>query len=246
MMISVPYLPDGATARAVVTVEVTTHPDPAAREDRRPEDPREARRRNSAMYINGSPYIEVKHQRDPRAEQGDHRRASTSPPPIGRRSKRSTTSVLEEVEYVEGTGQERGRNAPRRPGRLPGPQHGVHRAVPGEQDPGPHGVGRRPRLCRVLSGERRRARATGTRSNRPARGRSARCRSPGRSCRRATTSACPSGKSGSATRRTICIGLPTPGGGKPKVKYIREPCRERSRRVEGRESDRGRDVGAEY
>jgi len=62
MLISVPFLPSGATARAVVTAEVSTRPilPPESTDELKiPERlPRSLR-----MYVNGSPYIEVKHQR---------------------------------------------------------------------------------------------------------------------------------------------------------------------------------------
>ena len=61
MLISVPFLPDGATARAVVTAEVTTRtilPPEETDELKIPGRlPRELR-----MFVNGSPYIEVRHQ----------------------------------------------------------------------------------------------------------------------------------------------------------------------------------------
>ncbi len=62
MVISVPFLPDGATARAVLTTEVATRTilppestDGLSIPKRIPSKLR--------MYTNGSPYIEVKHQR---------------------------------------------------------------------------------------------------------------------------------------------------------------------------------------
>jgi len=62
MLISVPYLPSGATARAVVMVEVATRPilPPEHTDDLKiPEKPSSKIR----IYTNGSPYIESKHQR---------------------------------------------------------------------------------------------------------------------------------------------------------------------------------------
>jgi transglutaminase-like putative cysteine protease len=61
MLISVPFLPDGATARAIVTAEVTTRtilpPEETAELTIPKRVPSKLR-----MYLNGSPYIEVKHQ----------------------------------------------------------------------------------------------------------------------------------------------------------------------------------------
>ena len=220
MLISVPRLTAGATAHAIVTAEVTTRPilPPEKTDDLKipKKIPRKLR-----IYTNGSPYIEIKHQRIRSLSKeimDDGRR-------LGHRLGKDRSDLrrrAEEDRVRRRPGQRRGRSAPRRPGRLPGPLGRVHRPLPGQQDSGPHGLGPRPLLPRVLPGARRGRRATGTRANRPARGRSARCRWPGRSCKRATTSACPSGKKSSATPRTSSIGLPTPGGGKPKVKYIRE------------------------
>jgi hypothetical protein len=61
MLISVPFLPDGATARAVVTAEVSTHTvlPPEETADLKIPKRLPAKLR---MFVNGSPYIEVKHQ----------------------------------------------------------------------------------------------------------------------------------------------------------------------------------------
>jgi hypothetical protein len=62
MMISVPQLRSGATARAIITFEVATRPilppENTAALNIPKRLPREVR-----MFINGSPYIEIKHQR---------------------------------------------------------------------------------------------------------------------------------------------------------------------------------------
>jgi hypothetical protein len=100
MVISVPHLPSGATARAVVTAEVTTHtilPPEETDSLKIPERiPSKLR-----IYTNGSPYIEVKHQRirslskeilkdlDPEAT--DWQKIETI-----------YDYVLENIEYVEG------------------------------------------------------------------------------------------------------------------------------------------------
>jgi hypothetical protein len=64
MLISVPLLPDGATARAIVTAEVTTRkvlpPDEEATKGLKIPKRLPGKLR---IFVNGSPYIEVKHQR---------------------------------------------------------------------------------------------------------------------------------------------------------------------------------------
>lgn len=62
MLISVPRLASGATARAVVTAEVTTR---TVLPPEKTDDLKIPKRlpRNVRMFVNGSPYIEVKHQR---------------------------------------------------------------------------------------------------------------------------------------------------------------------------------------
>jgi transglutaminase-like putative cysteine protease len=62
MLISVPFLPKGVTARAVITTEVTTRTmlPPKDTDDLKIPDRPDRKLR---MFVNGSPYIEVKHQR---------------------------------------------------------------------------------------------------------------------------------------------------------------------------------------
>lgn len=62
MLISVPFLPDGATARAVVTAEVATRPVLPPAETAGLKIPKKIPA-ELRMYTNGSPYIEVKHQK---------------------------------------------------------------------------------------------------------------------------------------------------------------------------------------
>jgi hypothetical protein len=62
MMISVPFLPAGATARAVVTAEVSMRPILPPEKTDELKIPKRVPRK-LRMYVNGSPYIEVKHQR---------------------------------------------------------------------------------------------------------------------------------------------------------------------------------------
>ncbi|MEX0643439.1 MAG: transglutaminase-like domain-containing protein [Pirellulales bacterium] len=100
MMISVPALPDGATARAVLTVEVTTHTILPPEETDHLKIPQKLDR-NLRKYISGSPYIEVNHRLikslskeimsgvDPAATDWEKIEAIYD-------------KVLEKVEYVEG------------------------------------------------------------------------------------------------------------------------------------------------
>jgi hypothetical protein len=62
MVISVPFLRNGATARAVVTAEVTMRPILPPEKTDHLKIPKRLPR-NLRMFVNGSPYIEVKHQR---------------------------------------------------------------------------------------------------------------------------------------------------------------------------------------
>jgi hypothetical protein len=62
MLIHVPFLRDGAAARAVVTAEVTTRPVLPPEQTDNLKIPKRLPR-NVRMYVKGSPYIEVKHQR---------------------------------------------------------------------------------------------------------------------------------------------------------------------------------------
>lgn len=62
MLISVPFLPSGATARAVITTEVTMRPILPPEKTDHLKIPKRASRK-LRMFLNGSPYIEVKHQR---------------------------------------------------------------------------------------------------------------------------------------------------------------------------------------
>jgi len=62
MLISVPFLPDGATVHAIVTADVSTRPILPPDETGDLAIPKKVPRK-LRMYVNGSPYIEVKHQR---------------------------------------------------------------------------------------------------------------------------------------------------------------------------------------
>jgi hypothetical protein len=62
MLISVPFLPAGATARAVVTTEVTTRTILPPEKTDHLRIPKRVDRK-LRIFTNGSPYIEVKHQR---------------------------------------------------------------------------------------------------------------------------------------------------------------------------------------
>jgi hypothetical protein len=62
MLISVPFLPSGATASAVITTEVTMRPVLPPEKTDELKIPKRVDRK-LRMFVNGSPYIEVKHQR---------------------------------------------------------------------------------------------------------------------------------------------------------------------------------------
>jgi hypothetical protein len=100
MLIHVPFLRSGATARAVVTAEVTTRPILP------PEDtdslkipkrlPRELRR-----FVAGSPYIEVKHQRV-RSQSREALKDIEESASDWERVEALYDHMLEHIEYVEG------------------------------------------------------------------------------------------------------------------------------------------------
>jgi transglutaminase-like putative cysteine protease len=100
MVISVPFLPAGATARAIVTAEVTTRtvlpPEDTADLKIPKKIPSKLR-----MYVNGSPYIEVKHQRIRSLSKeiaGDIGGTATD----WERIEAIYDEVLKRIEYVEG------------------------------------------------------------------------------------------------------------------------------------------------
>ena len=230
MLITVPFLPNGATARAIVTAEVTTRTilPPEQTDDLKIPKKIPSKLR---IYTNGSPYIEVKHQRI-RSLSKEMFKDLDESATDWEKVEAIYDYVLENIDYVEGAGQRRDRSAARRPGRLPGPLGRVHRAVPGQQDSGPHGVGPRPRVPRVLSGTRRRDAASGKKIERPP-GNWYPCESAGTRAfgemplartilQKGDNFRVPERKEQLRYASDYMIGLPTPGGGKPKVKYIRE------------------------
>ncbi len=100
MLISVPALPDGATARAVLTVEVTTHPVLPPEKTDHLKIP-EKLGRSIRKYTTGSPYIEVNH-RLIRAL-GKETMAAVDPAATDwQKVEAIYDKVLEKVEYVEG------------------------------------------------------------------------------------------------------------------------------------------------
>jgi Transglutaminase-like superfamily len=100
MLISVPALPDGATARAIVTVEVTTHPVLPPKKTDHLKIP-EKLDRSVRKYTSGSPYIEVNHRliRALSKEIMDGVDASATD---WQKIEAIYDKVLEKVEYVEG------------------------------------------------------------------------------------------------------------------------------------------------
>src|SRR5262245_31332972 len=100
MLISVPALADGATARAVLTVEVTTHPVLPPKDTANLKIP-EKLDRSIRKYTSGSPYIEVNHRliRALSKEIMDGVDASATD---WQKIEAIYDKVLEKVEYVEG------------------------------------------------------------------------------------------------------------------------------------------------
>lgn len=100
MLISVPALPDGATARAVLTVEVATHPVLPPKETDNLKIPTKLDRR-IRKYTSGSPYIEVNHRliKALSKEIMDGVDASATD---WQKIEAIYDKVLEKVEYVEG------------------------------------------------------------------------------------------------------------------------------------------------
>jgi hypothetical protein len=220
MLISVPFLPSGATARAVVTAEVTMRPVLPPENPELLKIPKRVDRK-LRMFLNGSPYIEVKHQRirslsreiqkdvDPSASDWEKVEAIYD-------------YVLEHVDYVEGPdkgavdtlrdGQAdcqgrsmvfialcRANKVPARMVWVDGhayPEFYMEHAE-GEgnwypcESAGTRAFGEMP-LARVI-------------------------------LQKGDNFTVPERKERLRYASDYLIGLPTPGGGKPKVKYIREP-----------------------
>ena len=100
MMISVPVLPDGATAHAMLTVEVTTHPILPPEETDDLKIPKRLDRK-IRKFTNGSPYIEVKH-RNIRALSKEIMDAVDASATDWEKIEAIYDAVLEKIEYVEG------------------------------------------------------------------------------------------------------------------------------------------------
>ncbi len=100
MLISVPFLSNGATARAVVTAEVTVHtilPPEKTDHLKIPQRlPRELR-----MFVNASPYIEVRHQQI-RSLNRDILETIDENATDWQKIEAIYDHVLEHIEYVEG------------------------------------------------------------------------------------------------------------------------------------------------
>jgi hypothetical protein len=220
MLISVPFLPSGATARAVVTAEVSVRPVLPPENTELLKIPKRVDRK-LRMFLNGSPYIEVKHQRirslskeilkdvDPSASDWEKVEAIYD-------------YVLEHVDYVEGPdkgavetlrdGQAdcqgrsmvfialcRANKVPARMVWVDGhayPEFYLEHAE-GEgswypcESAGTRAFGEMP-LARVI-------------------------------LQKGDNFTVPERKERLRYASDYLVGLPTPGGGKPRVKYIREP-----------------------
>jgi len=220
MLISVPFLPAGATARAVVTAEVSTRPILPPESTDELKIPKRVPPKLRA-YVNGSPYIEVKHQRI-RSLSREIMKEFDEEATDWQKVEAIYDYVLEHVEYVEGPdkgaletlrdGQAdcQGRSmvfiALCRANKIPARMVWVdghayaefyleHKEGEGHWFPvesaGTRAFGEMPLARPILQkGDNFRV---------------------------------PERKEKLRYASDYLIGLPTPGGGKPKVKYIREP-----------------------
>lgn len=100
MLIAVPALADGATARAVLTVEVTTHPVLPPKETAHLKIPQKLDR-DVRKYTGGSPYIEVNH-RLIKALSKEVMDGLSADATDWQKIEAIYDKVLEKVEYVEG------------------------------------------------------------------------------------------------------------------------------------------------
>jgi transglutaminase-like putative cysteine protease len=100
MLISVPFLRDGATAHAFLTMEVTTRPILAPEQTDGLKIPKRIPRK-LRMYINGSPYIEVKHQRI-RSLNKEILKGVDDTASDWKKIEAMYEYVLEHIDYVEG------------------------------------------------------------------------------------------------------------------------------------------------
>jgi hypothetical protein len=100
MVISVPQLPDGATARAIVTAEVSTRTILKPQETDTLKVPKRIDRK-LRVYTNGSPYIEVKHQRI-RALNKEISQDIDAAATDWQKIESIYDHVLKKIEYVEG------------------------------------------------------------------------------------------------------------------------------------------------
>jgi transglutaminase-like putative cysteine protease len=100
MLISIPALPDGVTARAVLTVEVSTRPILPPEKTDQLTIPKRIDRK-IRLYTNGSPYIEVKH-RNIRALSKEIMDTLEPTATAWEKIEAIYDKVLEKVDYVEG------------------------------------------------------------------------------------------------------------------------------------------------
>jgi hypothetical protein len=100
MVISVPFLPDDATARAIVTAEVSTRTILPPLQTDSLKIPKRVDRK-LRVYTNGSPYIEVKHQRI-RALNKEIAKDFDAAATDWQRIETIYDQVLEKIDYVEG------------------------------------------------------------------------------------------------------------------------------------------------
>jgi hypothetical protein len=232
MLIHVPYLQNGNTAHAILTAEVSTRPVLAPE---RTEDLRIPKKipGKIRMYTNGSPYIEVKHQRI-RSLSKEVFKGLDESATDWERVEAIYDWVLENVEYVEGEdkgaidtlrdGQAdcQGRSAVFvalcRANKIPSRMVWVHGHVYPE--------------FYLESGDAE-AQADGKKKSKDLPGHWYPCESAGSRSfgemplartilQKGDNFRVPERNEKLRYASDFMVGLPTPGGGKPKVKYIRE------------------------
>ena len=220
MLISVPFLPSGATARAVITAEVTMRPIlPPEKTDHLKIPERVDRKMR--MYLNGSPYIEVKHQRIRSLSKEILKDVGTGLTDW-QKVEAIYDYVLEHVDYVEG------------------PDKGALQALRDEQADCQGRSMLFIALCRANKVPARMVWVDGHAypefylEHAEGEGNWYPCESAGTRAfgemplarvilQKGDNFSVPERKERLRYASDYLIGLPTPGGGKPSVKYIREP-----------------------
>jgi Transglutaminase-like superfamily len=220
MLISVPFLPSGATARAVITTEVTMRPIlPPEKTDELKIPKRVSRKMRT--FLNGSPYIEVKHQRIRSLSKEILKEVETTATDW-EKVEALYDYVLEKVDYVEG------------------PDKGALQALRDEQADCQGRSMLFIALCRANKVPARMVWVDGHAypefylEHAEGEGNWYPCESAGTRAfgemplarvilQKGDNFSVPERKERLRYASDYMIGVPTPGGGKPSVKYIREP-----------------------